>query len=245
MLRGVKARLFGKAGGSRVDREAEPNFLSGGRIGMELCLRGLAKRGFQPLSVLDIGAAVGSWTKLALYYWPEARYFMLEPLEEHRASLQSMKELHPNVDYILAGAADQPGKRTLGVTQSLLDSSFAYGGIEDRLVDVVTIDGLLQSGRIGQPQFMKVDVQGFELRVLEGASQAMRKCDAIMLEHQFFRWCPSMTLVHESIAWMAARSFLPYEIVDILRRPLDGAMGQCDILFVREGDKLVQDIRWA
>jgi FkbM family methyltransferase len=170
---------------------------------------------------------------------------MVEPLEERRASLQSLKEMHPNVDYILAGAADQPGRLTLGVTQGLFDSSFAYGGSEERVVDVATIDGLLHSGRIEQPQFMKLDVQGFEIRVLEGASEAMRNCDAVMIEQPFFRFCESMTLVHESIAWMAARGFLPYEIVDILRRPLDGAMGQCDILFVRQGHKLVQDIRWA
>jgi len=44
---------------------------------------------------------------------------------------------------------------------------------------------------------------------------------------------------------MAERNFIPYEFVDYLRRPLDGAMGQCDILFIRRGHPLISDVGWG
>ena len=53
-----------------------------------------------------------------------------------------------------------------------------------------------------------------------------------------------MRTLDQTIAFMSEHGFIPYEFVDFLRRPLDGAMGQCDILFVRSGHPLVGDRRW-
>ena len=55
----------------------------------------------------------------------------------------------------------------------------------------------------------------------------------------------TFTSINIGPAWMVEQGFIPYEIVDILRRPLDGAMGQCDILFGRVGHPLLADNRWA
>ena len=49
----------------------------------------------------------------------------------------------------------------------------------------------------------------------------------------------------ETIAYMSDYNFIPYEFVDYLRRPLDGAMGQCDILFVRKDHQLVSVHKWS
>lgn len=214
------------------------------QFGMYSCLTGLAARGFKPECVLDIGAALGEWTCMSLRFWPEARYFLFEPLEERKPALDRLRQEYPNVDYILAGASDAPGHLSIGLSANLYESSFAYPGNQNRLVDVVTVDTLFREGRFPQPQFMKLDVQGYELKVLKGATESMRSCDLILLELQFFRFAPEMLLVHEAVAWMAARGFFPYEFVDFLRRPHDGAMGQCDLLFVRGQHPLVSSNAW-
>jgi hypothetical protein len=66
----------------------------------------------------------------------------------------------------------------------------------------------------------------------------------VLLEVQFIRFCDEMWLVHEAVPWMADRGLVPYEFVDVLRRPRDGAMGQCDVLFVREDHWLRADRQW-
>lgn len=59
------------------------------------------------------------------------------------------------------------------------------------------------------------------------------------------RFSVSTKLFHEVISYMVERKFRPYEIVDVLRRPLDGAMGQCDVLFVKEDHPLLADTLWS
>jgi len=211
---------------------------------MYACLQGLKDRGFVPNSVLDIGAALGEWTTMAMRFWPEARYFLFEPLKEREAALNKLRADYPNVDFALAGAADRPGRLSLGVSSNLYTSSFAYPGEDNRGVDVVTVDDLFREGRFPQPQFMKLDVQGYEFKVLEGAAETMRHCDMILLELTFFRFAPEMKLLHEAIQWMVERGFRPYEFVDFLRRPHDGAMGQCDFLFIGEGHPLLSSSAW-
>jgi FkbM family methyltransferase len=214
------------------------------KMGMELCLKGLVTRGFHPDVILDVGAATGQWTRSALKYWPRAQYFLIEPLEERNKELTKLHNEHENVSFILSAAGSRSCLLPIGILPNQLDgSSFLYGEVL-RTVPVTTIDELLQSRQIKQPQFMKLDVQGYELEVLRGGQITMPYCPLILLELQFFRFAPGMQLIHESMAWMAEKGFYPYEIVDVLRRPHDGAMGQCDILFVNEGHWLVENNTW-
>ena len=213
-------------------------------FGMYSCLRSLAARGYFPECVLDIGAAMGEWTGMALQFWPSARFVLFEPLEERRTALEELRRKHNNVDYILSGVADVPGRLSIGISENLYISSFAYPGDQNRYVEVVTIDQMRMERRFPQPQFLKLDVQGYEFKALAGASETMRDCDLILLELQFFRFAPDMLVMDEAIRWMAERNFFPYEFVDFLRRPHDGAMGQCDLLFLRGGHWLGSSNKW-
>jgi len=221
------------------------NSAPGPEFGMYPCLKGLAARGYAPDCVLDIGAALGEWTGMALQIWPSAQYMLFEPLEERRPALEKLRRRHANVDYVLAGVADAPGRLSIGVSNNLYESSFAYPGEHNRDVDVVMIDRLFAERRFPQPGFMKLDIQGYEFKALAGAAETMRNCDLILLELQFFRFAPDMLLLHEAVAWMAQRDFLPYEFVDFLRRPRDQAMGQCDLLFLRRGHWLASSNSWS
>jgi len=213
-------------------------------FGMEACIKGLAARGYEPELVLDIGAAYGSWTWMAQQYWRKAQFFCLEVLEERRADLEKLRQSSPRFDFFIGGVADVSGELELGITDRPEASSFAYAGRWARKVRVYTLDELHESGRFAQPQFLKVDVQGYDLKVLQGGKRLLRNCDAVLLELQFFRFSPAMNLFHEVTDWMVQQRFRPYEFVDFLRRLLDGAMGQCDMLFVREDHWLLADCRW-
>jgi FkbM family methyltransferase len=229
----------------RLDLKLVRTGIDNQKIGMEVAVKGLADRGFIPEMVLDVGAATGQWTRIALKYWPQAHYFLMEPLAERKDSLAELCSEHPNVSFLLAAAGPTSGKLEIGVLPDQLDgSSFLYGDIR-RTVRVAQIDELLETGQIQQPQFMKLDVQGYELDVLRGARQTMEHCPLILLELQLFRFMPSMPLMHESIAWMVDRGFRPYEIVDILRRPYDHATGQCDILFAQNEHWLTANDTWV
>lgn len=214
-------------------------------IGMAATLSGLKQRGYLPEVVYDIGAADGSWTRQALGYWPDSTYVCFEPLAERKKDLDILQACHPGRVRIEAcGIGDVDGELSIGVTDFLWDSSFAYAGASSRNVPVRRLDSLIESG-MPLPSFIKIDVQGFEKRVLDGGAEAMRYAEMILMECTFFPFCDDMRTLDETIAYMSQRKFIPYEFVDYLRRPLDGAMGQCDILFIRNDHPLIADRRWV
>lgn len=215
------------------------------QVGMQPTLLGLAARGFAPACVLDVGAAAGTWTELALSHWPAARYVLVEPLAERSTQLSQLAQEHPSLTWISAAAARSGGTVELNVAADLWGSSVLYEGVERRQVEAVAVDDLLTDGRLPQPQLMKLDVQGFELEVLAGAQQAMRGCELILLELRLFRGRPGMPMLLDALSWMAERDYRAYEIADVLRRPLDGAMAQVDVLFAREGSALLAVEGWA
>ncbi len=215
-------------------------------FGMGPALEGLRSRGYAPRVVYDVGAADGEWARFALKVWSAASIVCFEPLAERRAQLDALRAAHPGrVQIVPAGIGDADATLEIGITESLFDSSFAYAGTRARAVPVRRLDSLLAEGTIPPPQFVKVDVQGYERRVLDGGGRAIANADLVLLECQFLPFCADMRTLDQTFAHMSALGFIPYEFVDLLRRPLDGAMGQCDVLFARRGHPLVSDLRWA
>jgi FkbM family methyltransferase len=237
-LWGENARLLAGASAQSVSPHTA--------IGMEVALQGLKDRGFAPHLVVDAGAAVGAWTADAARIWPEGRFAMVEALEERREQLEQLRtDSGVAMDIFICGLADKDGELQMGVSKFLFDSSFAYKCASTRAVPVVTLDNLMERNGLGAPDFIKIDVQGFELNVLQGSERSLSTCAVVLVECNFRRFSPAMPTVTEVTTWMDQRGYMPYEIVEVLRRPLDGAMGQCDIMFVRKDHELVANNSWA
>ena len=220
--------------------------ITGSDFGMDVALNGLRQRGYSPKIIYDIGAANGVWARLALDVFPEAHLVCFEPLIERVASLKQLEsEYQGRVRFINFGVGDADIELQIGVSETLFDSSFAYSAENNRNVPVRTLETLLSTESIGLPSFIKIDVQGFEARVINGGKSAFSHADLVLMECQFLPFCQDMRTLDETVAHMASIDFIPYEFVDLLRRPLDNAMGQCDILFVRRNHPLVSDLRWG
>jgi FkbM family methyltransferase len=215
-------------------------------FGLGSALEGLRRRGFAPELIYDVGASDGEWSRAALRAWPAASVVCFEPLEERREALNVLQAAHPGrVRVVPVGVGDLDGDGELGVTEYLVDSSFAYPGRTRRTVPVRRLDSLIAEGTIRLPQFVKVSVQGWEQRVVEGARQAIAAAELALITCYFFPYHPGIPTVDFTIAHMSSLGFVPYEFVDVNRRPLDGAVGRCDVLFVRKGSSLVSDNRWS
>ncbi|MEZ5996633.1 MAG: FkbM family methyltransferase [Hyphomonadaceae bacterium] len=215
-------------------------------FGMEPALEGLRQRGVRPAVVFDIGASDGGWSALALRTWPAARVHCFEPLKVRAQALADFAARNPGrVTHHPVGVSDADGELQLGVTEDLWASSFAYKGQSAQTAQVRSLDSMLSEGVIEKPDFVKIDVQGFERRVISGGTSALASCSFILMECTFYPFCAEMRPLDETIAFVAEAGFVPYEFVDFLRRPIDGAMGQCDMLFIRRSHELMKDTRWA
>jgi hypothetical protein len=81
---------------------------------------------------------------------------------------------------------------------------------------------------------IKVDVQGAELDVLAGANLTLGGAELIVLEVSLFQFFQGAPLFCEVLAHMKSRGFVPYDVLGLQYRPIDGALSQIDVVFVKE-----------
>ncbi len=201
--------------------------------------------GFAPSTVVDVGASNGQWTRHCLQIFPEARYFLVDPLEENRAALQRLADSHHGVSMwsgAIGAAAGQLELYRHGDQSSFLPSRDFAGRAQP--VQVRTLDSFLQSENFRAPLLLKADVQGYELEVLKGAKQCLELAEMLLLEVSFRRFYQQCVLADEVIAFAGACGFRIHDICSYTQRPADNELIQSDLLFVRESSPLFGREGW-
>jgi FkbM family methyltransferase len=212
---------------------------------MGAALKRLKALGFSPNTVIDVGAAQGTWTEKALTVWPNAHYHLVEPLSEQVAFVKPLQEKHPNIGVHLAVAGEASGEVALTVSPDL-DGSGVYGGAVEgniRMVPVITIDEIAKGA--GDPVFMKFDTHGYEIPILKGAGETLKRTGALVIEVYGFRLSPTCLLFHELSAYLDTLGFRLFDIVDIMRRPGDEAFWQADAFYLRKDHPVFQRNSYA
>jgi FkbM family methyltransferase len=197
-------------------------------------------------SIMDVGANRGWWSKLAAAVFPEARLTLIEPQEELLPDLEQFVSSHPGSRYILSGVGASEGRLPLTLWDDTMGSSFRAhpdASLRQREVPVTTIDCLIAQGT-SVPDLIKLDVQGFELDVLRGASSTFGVTEAYIIEvclYPFYDGAPSF---YDVVSFMHERQYAVYDFPGFGRRPSDGALGYCDVCFVKEGGFLRSSNSW-
>lgn len=217
---------------------------------MEEFLHFLRALEFRPKCVLDVGANETWWTKLAAGVFPEARFVLVEPQSEMMPDLTAFCSRHPDSRIIAAGAGPEPGQAVFTVWEDRSGSSFIPGADDaliasgrQRVLPIVTIDAEFE-GEAHLPDLVKLDVQGYELEALKGASRLFGHTEVFVLEVSLVTGTAIPPLA-EVVAFMAARGYQVYDICGFLRRPLDDALSQVDLVFARTDGVLCRDKRWS
>jgi len=138
--------------------------------------------------VYDIGANVGFYTLLATELVGETgKVFAFEPLPENFKYLKEHIEIngYKNISPFEVAVSDKNGFAFFG---GVIDRSQGRLLDEGKIkVGTVTIDDLVDSGKLQIPNVIKIDVEGAEFSVLEGAFSTIKKYNpAIFLAiHRF------------------------------------------------------------
>ena len=215
---------------------------------MLLALQRLAARSFTPGQVFDVGAFHGEFARAALAVWPGARIACFEPVEKAGRTLREMMREQPAIDLYAAvvGATEKPcvEMRVANASSTMLRD--AHNDDYPRVkVPQITIDATVRRAYAGRaPDLLKLDVQGYELEVLKGAEASLRDIRVILSELSLLDIHEGVPLLDEVMVWLSQRGFVPYDICGLTRRPLDRALWQTDMVFVRRDDALRRDKRY-
>jgi FkbM family methyltransferase len=196
--------------------------------------------GFTPKTIIDVGAARGCWSAEVSSIWPDARYVLIDPLEENHQELKCICRKLKNADYRIAAITAHSGKITINVHPDL-DGSSIYLEREDNIngvpreVACITLDDLIVEMRLENPTLLKADVQGAEMQVLLGAEKSLPLIDMVVLEMLLFDIYQGRSLqLYDMINYMKYRGFVTWDIFGMGYRMLDDALSQIDMVFVRD-----------
>ena len=215
------------------------------------CLLNLAERGFEPRHIFDVGANEGRWSRCARRVFPKCGISLIEPQVEMKNYLDEFCSRNEGYRWILAGAGAEEGELPFTVSPNTVSSTFTFSqeeaiaaGFERRMVRVVTLDSVVRDNEGVIPDIVKVDAEGFEAQILQGAKMLLGKTELFFLELHLFGDKPNPSGFVEMTAAMDDVGYVPYDFTWFGKRPYDGAIGLCEVAFARKDGALRSYLGW-
>lgn len=194
--------------------------------------------GMEFKTVIDVGVAFGTPDLYASLKGGGrgVKLYLVEPVPKCAPILKKFEqELGATTFNVAAGAED--GTISFNVHSDVSGSS-AFDQWEGAEMDgeAVTVplrrlDTLIPAP-LARPALLKVDTQGSELLVLEGAAGLLDQIDVIILECSFHQLRKNAPEFNEIVVRMNELGFACYETLEGHYRSLDNAMAQVDLVFV-------------
>ncbi len=211
---------------------------------VEVSLRRLRALGFRPANIVDVGAFQGTWTQMVKGIFPDAAVLMIEAQPAKEQILETVSaQYNGEVDYKISllgpEARDDVPFFELQTGSSILPEQSSIQR-EVKRYAMRTLDEIVAERIPSKVDFLKLDVQGYELEILRGSQNTLQGVEVILMEVALLEVNRGAPLVDEVLNFMKQRGFVVYDICSFIRRPLDDALWQSDFLFVHEGSSFRQ-----
>lgn len=208
-------------------------------------LRDLKSRGFVFDCIYDVGANIGNWSKEAAKIFPNARFELFEPLagryrdvdDRSVAATISGATLHSVAlaDINSMGEIKILDKNGAGSSILVLESDRAKD-IPIMSCEYCRLDDFILENNLPQPEFIKLDTQASELKVLKGGEMTLMHTQFILTETWTRRvYGPETPLFQELSDWLYDHDFVLYELLSLEDgRDSDGTLRWFDAVFVNK-----------
>lgn len=189
-----------------------------------------------PKNIFDIGACDGASTLEYANVFPNAKYWLFEPLPRNVDKIKKIlkntkfkSEFHPlafsdkqekATFYVSAGDPDKKEFNTSAKLEIGNKSSSLLKPKEEKpeilrwlefpekiLVHTETLDSFCESRNIRSIDYLHMDVQGAEMKVLKGGAKILPKIKVILTEVAFERTYEDQPLEAEVTQWMESNHF--------------------------------------
>lgn len=199
-------------------------------------------------TVLDVGANGGQYALLLREIGYCGRIISFEPLTAAHNRLQRAAADDPLWAVVSRMAiGDQEGDIQINVASNNGASSsilrmleahqraapdVAYVGLET--VPIHRLDGVVETFLANARNvFLKVDVQGYELQVLRGARELIRRLEGIQLELSLVPLYEGQMLFSDLIDYVRGQDFDVWGVIPGLADNSNGRLLQADVIFFR------------
>lgn len=196
--------------------------------------------------VLDVGANAGQFGVELRRGGYRGRIVSFEPLSSAFRQLAARAEHDAAWSTMNTALSDADGTATINVSGNSVSSSLLAmlpthgesapesGYVGKETIGIRRLDGLF-AGLAGPAArvYLKIDTQGSELRVLQGAGATLEDIDLLELELSLVPLYEGGPLLPEMLAWLAQRDYILVGLEPGFSDPRSGRLLQVDGIFAR------------
>ena len=110
------------------------------------------------------------------------------------------------------------------------ENTSVYDNVESVTKRVTTLDKLIEHQSLPLPDVIKLDTQGSEIDIMEGAQKALDHATFVYIECSLVDYNKGAPQLTEIISYMKSRDFIPCDVCEEHRK--SGALIQLDALWV-------------
>jgi FkbM family methyltransferase len=196
-------------------------------------------------TVIDVGAHAGESAMQFHELFPNAKIYSFEPLHDCFVKLNAAMKNVPNFKSFNLALGDKEG--TLDIHRSEWSQSssllkmanlhkeafpFSSGEILET-IQISTIDNVAKELDLEDNVLLKIDVQGYEHKVIMGSRNILNRVKVIIIETSFHELYEGQPLFAEIYELLNGLGFVYSGSWGELKSPLDGAPFQQDSIFIR------------
>lgn len=245
LLRSVPAGLRSRMLRPVLDTASETDKFRLGLPSVAGLLENIRQNGFTPGGIVDIGANMGNWSRMARAVFPDAPIAMFDGNPLHEPALAAAVRDVGAASHTMAVLGPQEKEKvvfySIGPGSGVLPELTSFPREEQQL-PMRRLDDLIDQSAVGnalrKALLIKLDVQGYELEVLRGGPSTLARAELVILETSLLPYNEGGATFADVLAFMTDAGFVSYDFCGQFRRSSDWALCQTDVAFVRRDNPL-------
>jgi FkbM family methyltransferase len=200
--------------------------------------------GFRPNAIYDIGAHAGCWAEMCQAIYQPGTCCLFEPQNEYLEQARKRQPSGANWIFLPVALGDVEHEETMRLTKDRAASSLLpplqNGSLQavtteigQAQVRVLPLDQLAQKEKLPLPDLVKIDVQGFEAKVIAGGTATLRGTHRIVVETSLIPIYKGQPLLPEILSTLTQCGFRLTDISDACRSWPKDELWQVDLWFKR------------
>jgi len=190
--------------------------------------------GVSPATLIDVGAAKGDWSVMALDVWPSMRAHLMEAAPHWDETLRKRCAADERLSYTLAAASDVAEDSVpFWINPNSLFGGQLRAGVKPdapnlQAVPTTTIDDVVAALGLPAPYMIKLDTHGHEQAILAGARKTLEQTELLVFETYNFG-VESRRFGQMAVHVEEECGFRVYDLGEPMWRPYDNALWQLDL----------------
>ena len=216
---------------------------------LKTCFEVFKSAGFSPKHIIDVGANHGTWTRETLKYFPDSYYTLIEPQPWMKDSIRDLLDNNNKIELLSIGVGKKQGKFNFTIVDRDDSCSFRFtdeeakaNGFKQIEIEVNTLNKVIANSQFPFPDLIKIDAEGLDLEVLEGASELFSKVEVFMVEGSVV--CKALeNSALKIINYMDTKGYTLFDITDMNRPFTRKVLWLVELVFVKKNG-IIDSKKW-